>query len=147
MPLLVRVGPAVEVLAQLHAELSWTHLFSHEETGPGWSYVRDRAVAAWCGSRALRWREFAQTGVVRRLRSRSGWATGWQARMDTPQLPVVGRLQPAASLDQPPLPTLSRRRLRMRRNTPSRVATVAAGGAERARRRRPPRAPAGCSPC
>jgi deoxyribodipyrimidine photo-lyase len=107
MPLLVRVGPAVEVLAQLHAELSWTHLFSHEETGPGWSYVRDRAVAAWCGSRALLWQEFAQTGVVRRLRSRSGWAARWQARMDAPQLPPVGRLQPAASLDQPALPTLA----------------------------------------
>ena len=106
MPLLVRMGPAVEVLAQLHGELGWTHLFSHEETGPGWSYARDRAVAAWCKGRGLRWQEFAQTGVVRRLRSRSGWASRWQARMDAPQLPPISRLQPATSLDQPPLPTL-----------------------------------------
>ena len=107
MPLLVRVGPAVAVLAQLQAELGWTHLLSHEETGPGWSYTRDRAVAAWCAGQALRWQEFAQTGVVRRLRSRSGWAARWQARMDAPPERLAGRLQPATTIDQPPLPTLA----------------------------------------
>ena len=107
LPLLVRVGPAVEVLAQLQGELGWTHLLSHEETGPGWTYTRDREVAAWCRSQALRWQELAQTGVVRRLHNRSGWAARWQARMDAPQLPAVGRLQPATHLDQPALPTLA----------------------------------------
>ncbi|MBL8337519.1 MAG: deoxyribodipyrimidine photo-lyase, partial [Rhodoferax sp.] len=107
MPLLVRCGPAVEVLARLQAVLGWTDLLSHEETGPGWSYDRDRAVGAWCRSQGLRWQEFAQTGVVRRLRSRSGWAARWQARMDAPQLQLAGRLQPAAPLDQPPMTTLA----------------------------------------
>jgi deoxyribodipyrimidine photo-lyase len=81
LPLLVRVGSAVPVLAQLHSEVGFTHLLSHEETGRGWSYVRDIAVGAWCKNQQVIWQEFTQTGVVRRLRSRAGWAKRWQARM------------------------------------------------------------------
>ncbi|MFZ8458482.1 deoxyribodipyrimidine photo-lyase, partial [Staphylococcus aureus] len=45
LPLLVRIGSAVEVLAGLPR---FSHLLSHEETGSGWTYDRDRAVARWC---------------------------------------------------------------------------------------------------
>ncbi len=107
MPLLVRVGSAVPVLAQLHQELGYSHLFSHEETGPGWSYTRDVQVAAWCRDHQIAWQEFTQTGVVRRLRSRSGWAQRWQARMDTPLHLLHGGFTPALTLDQPDLPTLA----------------------------------------
>lgn len=107
MPLLVRVGSAVDVLAQLHGELAFTHLLSHEETGPGWSYGRDRQVTAWCASARVVMQEFFQTGVVRRLRSRSGWAQRWQARMDAPLYVLQGGFTAAVPLDQPALPTLA----------------------------------------
>ena len=107
MPLLVRVGSAVLVLAQLQQELGFTHLLSHEETGPGWSYARDVQVAAWCRANHIAWREFSQTGVVRRLRSRSGWALRWQARMDAPLHLLHGGFTPALSMEQPALPTLA----------------------------------------
>lgn len=107
LPLLVRVGAAVEVLAQLHRDIGFTHLLSHEETGPGWSYTRDLQVAAWCSSANIPWQEFTQTGVVRRLRSRSGWAQRWQARMDAPLQPDAGRFTSSVPLDQPALPTLA----------------------------------------
>ena len=83
LPLLVRVGRVCQVLGELRREFPFDHLFSHEETGSGWSYTRDLAVAAWCREQAgLSWQEFTQTGVVRRLRSRFGWAGRWQHRMD-----------------------------------------------------------------
>lgn len=107
MPLLVRQGSMTDVLAQLHAALPFTHLLSHEETGPGWSYTRDRAVARWCQGNRVVWQEFTQTGVVRRLRSRSGWAQRWQARMDAPLQVLHGQFTPAVPLDQADLPTLS----------------------------------------
>jgi deoxyribodipyrimidine photo-lyase len=108
MPLLVRVGSAVPMLAQLHQEVRFTHLLSHEETGPAWSYQRDGQVAAWCRSNQIAWQEFTQTGVVRRLRSRAGWALRWQARMGTPlHPPPAGFITPAQPLDQPALPTLA----------------------------------------
>jgi deoxyribodipyrimidine photo-lyase len=74
LPLLVRRGAMPEVLQCLRREFPFTHLFSHEETGPGWSYSRDLAVAQWCRSAGVQWTESPQNGVVRRLSSRSGRA-------------------------------------------------------------------------
>jgi len=107
LPLLVRVGSVVPVLAELHSEVAFTRLLSHEETGAGWSYARDRKVAAWCASTGIEWQEFNQTGVTRRLRSRAGWAQRWQARMDAPLHLVEGGFTAAQSLDQDALPTLT----------------------------------------
>ena len=107
LPLLVRVGSAVPVLTQLHSDVGFTHLLSHEETGSGWSYLRDVQVGAWCKARQVQWQEFTQTGVVRRLGSRTGWAKRWQARMDSPLHVLEGRLTAATALDQPALPRLA----------------------------------------
>ena len=107
LPLWIRVGSAVEVLTQLHQQLGYTHLLSHEETGPGWSYARDRQVAAWCRDAGVTWQEFTQTGVIRRLRDRAGWAARWQARMDAPLQRVSGPFQAAAGADTAPFPSLA----------------------------------------
>lgn len=88
LPLLVRTGEAVEVLAALRREFAFTQLFSHEETGPGWSYERDKAVSRWCCAQGVSWTEWPQAGVVRGLRDRRGWAARWQQRMDAPLVPV-----------------------------------------------------------
>ncbi|MCP5271700.1 MAG: deoxyribodipyrimidine photo-lyase [Burkholderiaceae bacterium] len=88
LPLWVEEGDAVPVLQALHARHGFTHLFSHEETGPGWSHDRDRAVAAWCRATGVAWHQWPQTGVVRPLKNRRGWAGRWQARMDAPQVAV-----------------------------------------------------------
>ena len=107
MPLLVRVGSAVEVFSRLLSEVPFTHLLSHEETGPGWSYTRDKEVAVWCASRRIVWQEFSQTGVVRRLGSREGWARRWQARMDAPLCTLNKAFTAAVTLNQPDLPAVS----------------------------------------
>ncbi|MGI9153497.1 MAG: FAD-binding domain-containing protein, partial [Rubrivivax sp.] len=107
LPVLVRCGEAVAVLQALRAEHGMTHLLSHEETGPGWTWERDKAVAAWCRAVGVRWTEFAQTGVVRRLRSRNGWAGRWQARMDAPQHGAVTGLPSRYGLAVNPLPRLA----------------------------------------
>jgi len=85
LPLIVRVGAMPQMLQALRREFAFTHLFSHEETGPGWSYTRDLAVAAWCRDQGVVWTESPQSGVVRRLRSRSGWAARWAQRMNAPE--------------------------------------------------------------
>ena len=91
LPLLVRSGSMPQVLQTLQREFAFTHLFSHEETGPGWSYTRDLAVAEWCRDQGVQWTEMPQTGEVRRLRSRAGWASHWAQRMNAPEaLPVAG---------------------------------------------------------
>jgi deoxyribodipyrimidine photo-lyase len=106
LPLLVRVGNATAVLTELFAKTPFTHLLSHEETGPMWSYQRDMAVARWCTARGVVWQEYTQTGVVRRLRSCSGWARRWQARMDAPRLVLQGGFAGVPGVEPSDLPTL-----------------------------------------
>ena len=89
LPVLVREGPALAVLEALRREFGFARLFSQQETGPLWSYGRDREVARWCRAHGVAWTEFPQTGVVRPLRNRQGWAGRWQARMDAPALPAL----------------------------------------------------------
>ncbi len=88
LPVLVRTGPVPEVLAALQRDFAFDTLLSHEETGSGWTYARDLAVAAWCRAQGVAWQEMPQTGVVRRLRDRRGWAARWAARMDAAEAPV-----------------------------------------------------------
>ena len=71
-PLCVMVGDAVQILAQLHESHGVAALWSHEETGNGWTYARDLAVAAWAKQAHLPWREARQFGQIRRLKSRNG---------------------------------------------------------------------------
>ena len=96
LPVVVRQGDAVAVLDRLRHEHGVTHLFSHEETGPGWTWARDRAVARWARATGVIWHESPQTGVVRPLRDRRGWAARWQARMDAPQAERWADVHPSA---------------------------------------------------
>ncbi len=106
LPLQVRTGEAVEVLAALRREFAFTHLFSHEETGPAWSYARDLAVARWCRAEGVAWTEWPQTGVVRRLKDRRGWAGHWQASMDAPCVPGPSGWRAPPGMQPSALPTL-----------------------------------------
>ena len=106
LPLLLRVGEMTQVLQDLRREFVFSHLFSHEETGPGWSYTRDLKVADWCRQQGVVWTEFPQTGVVRRLRSRSGWAARWAQRMNVPEVVCPAGFKAAPGLKPSPLPTL-----------------------------------------
>ncbi len=104
-PLVVRTGGAVAVLEALRREQGAVALWSHEETGNGWTYARDRRVGAWAKAHGLPWTELPQFGVIRRLRNRDGWAARWEARMRQPQATEPGALEPLPGLDIGAIPT------------------------------------------
>ena len=106
LPLVLRVGEAVDVLAQLRRAWRFDQLFSHEETGPGWSYTRDIAVARWARAEGVAWSEWPQTGVVRRLKDRRGWAGRWQRRMEAPQVATPAGWRAAPGFVPSALPNL-----------------------------------------
>ncbi len=91
--LVVRVGEAVAVLSALHAATGFERLWSHEETGNGLTYARDRAVKRWAREAGVTWSERTQTGVVRGLRDRDGWARRWDARMSEAGVPAPLRVR------------------------------------------------------
>ncbi|MEM7746293.1 MAG: FAD-binding domain-containing protein [Pseudomonadota bacterium] len=87
-PLVVRTGDPVEIFEELRSTSEDMAIFSHEETGDGWSYARDMRVAAWARDRSVPWTEIPQAGVIRRLATRDGWAREWDRRMASDPLPV-----------------------------------------------------------
>lgn len=103
-PLVVRAGDVVGVLEALRREHGISALWSHEETGNGWTYERDRRVAAWARAHGIPWHETPGGGVVRRLRSRNRWASQWEARMAPAPLPEPA-LAPVSGIDPGPIPT------------------------------------------
>ncbi len=104
-PLLVRVGEVVDVLQALADEFSIDVLWSHEETGNWQTYQRDIAVRRWAKARGIPWHELPHTGVIRRLKSRDGWANAWEEYMRSPLAKKPERLQPVPEIaigDIPP---------------------------------------------
>jgi deoxyribodipyrimidine photo-lyase len=104
-PLVVRKGDMIEVLGDLAQQVHIAGLWSHEETGNGWTYTRDKQVARWCRERAIPWTECPQNGVIRRLGSRNGWASKWDALMAQPVVDPPRALTPLGLLsDAVPTP-------------------------------------------
>ena len=87
-------GDAVEALAAIHALWPFGRLVSHQETGNGATFERDRRVANWCRIHNVVWDEFTQDGVIRRLKSRNGWAKRWDGRVRRPLLEAPERMPP-----------------------------------------------------
>jgi deoxyribodipyrimidine photo-lyase len=104
-PLVVRTGVVEEVLEQARRRFAVAGLWSHEETGNGWTYARDRRVAHWAERHGIPWIEIPQFGVNRRLRSRDGWARRWEARMAEPVAPPPQALPPLGGLDPGVIPS------------------------------------------
>ncbi|MEO1174537.1 MAG: deoxyribodipyrimidine photo-lyase, partial [Myxococcota bacterium] len=82
--LVTRVGEVPEVFDRLLGEVPFERVWSHEETGNRLTFNRDRAVARWCKTRGVEWREIPQHGVFRPHPKRDGWAQRWRRRMDKP---------------------------------------------------------------
>jgi len=80
-PLVVRSGVAVTVLETLRKEIGFDAIWSHEETGNRLTYQRDLDVKQWVEFQRISWYEIPQNGVVRRLKSRDGWAKIWEHRI------------------------------------------------------------------
>jgi deoxyribodipyrimidine photo-lyase len=105
--LTIRIGEAVAVLEALHQDLGIAALYSHEETGTWASYQRDLAVKAWAQDHGIPWHESPSNGLVRRLKSREGWAQIRNKRMAMPLLAAPLAITGVDGLDPGPWPTLA----------------------------------------
>ena len=103
-PLVVRIGAIEQVLERAHRQFGVAGLWSHEETGNGWTYARDRRVADWARQHGIEWQEIPQFGVIRRLSRRTGWAKRWEERMAEELSAAPPRLTPLPRLDPGALP-------------------------------------------
>ncbi len=98
-PLVLRSGAIEAVLEDLRQSQPLDALWSHEETGNAWTFARDLRVRAWCAAHRIAWHERRQTGVIRRLASRDGWARRWDRQMRHEPIPVPRRVMPVMGID------------------------------------------------
>ncbi len=110
-PLILRTGDAVDVLARLTRQHGITRILSHEETGNLWTYARDIRVAAWARAQGIDWQEVPQSGVIRRLPSRDGWARLRDGYMAGPALPPPATLVPIRGVEPGTIPSARALRL------------------------------------
>lgn len=103
-PLVVSVGEALPVLQEFTRQFRFT-LRSHEETGNGLSYARDKAVRRWLRESGIERHELPTNGIVRRLADRDDWAGLWQERMRPAPLAAPERLQPVPQVELGAIPT------------------------------------------
>jgi deoxyribodipyrimidine photo-lyase len=90
--LIVRNASILEVFTEIvdilkHKGLTLSSVYSHEETGLGHTYKRDKEVAVWCSKRKINWLEFPTNGVVRGLKNRDQWQRIFVQSMQKPALP------------------------------------------------------------
>ncbi|MGI1661121.1 FAD-binding domain-containing protein [Palleronia sp. KMU-117] len=104
-PLALRVGNAAAVLQALHDAHGVTAIVSHEETGNLWTFARDRRVAAWARAVGLPWVELPQSGVVRRLKGRDGWAAARDGVVFADAAPTPAALRSVPGLDPGAIPS------------------------------------------
>lgn len=90
--LVVRVGSVETVFSTLFDQLPTATLWSHEETGNGWTFARDRNVERLCAERNTVWHEYPQIGVKRGLRDRDAWARHHGAFMAKPEVAVPQKI-------------------------------------------------------
>jgi deoxyribodipyrimidine photo-lyase len=111
--LVVRVGDAVAVLEELRQSIGIAALFAHQETGPLWTFARDRRVRAWARQHGIPFGEPRQGGAIRALPSRDGWARRWERFMREPMPPApalralkldIGAIPSAEELELAPDP-------------------------------------------
>ena len=79
-----QVGDAIEIFENLNNEYGIERILSHEETGNSWSYERDKKVSRWCETLEIKWIEYSNNGVVRKLKDRDFWKRERDARMRIP---------------------------------------------------------------
>jgi len=103
--LVIKVGSALETLQSLAQDYDIKAIFSHEETGNGWTYQRDLRVKSWCQAQSIHWQEYQQFGIERPLISRNGWAKGWESYMRQDIIPTLETLSSAPNIASDSIPS------------------------------------------
>lgn len=82
--LTIRVGDAETILKSLVIEHDVKAVYAHEETTIKWASARNKRISTMLKDHGVVFEEYQQTGVVRSLESRDGWAKLWYQFMGAP---------------------------------------------------------------
>ena len=71
----------ITVFEKLSEHYQIQKIFSHQETGNKVTYDRDLLIQQFCFENSIKWEEYQQNGVVRKLKSRQVWDQLWKQKM------------------------------------------------------------------
>ncbi len=77
-------GEATDVFQAIAEQYQVARMFSHQETGNGLTFERDRAIGSFCRKHQIRWTEFPTNGIIRGIRNRKDWSRHWYQTMSHP---------------------------------------------------------------
>jgi len=83
----------ISALEKLLRKHPFQRIYAHEEIGIERTFARDRAVIKWCQQNNIEFKEFAQTGVFRRLKNRDSRHKLWKKFSNSPLLPIPKSLR------------------------------------------------------
>ncbi len=130
-PLIVRQGPAVEVLADLHERFPRMTVWRHYETETADVRARDARVREWCRAAGVPLHERFHRGAFPGLESRDDWSDRWEERMAQPLIPSPDQIRAVADLPPGPLPTVEDLPLRDEGLDPDQMQAPGEGAAHR----------------
>lgn len=95
-PLQIYTGQAAGVFKTLAERYNITHIWSHQETGNGWSYTRDIAIKNWCETDGITWLQPPQHPIKRGRLNRDEYSSVVRDFYDSSiyPTPAKGILQP-----------------------------------------------------
>ncbi|MBY6116437.1 DNA photolyase family protein [Mameliella alba] len=99
--LVIRHGAAVDQLEALRQETGARRMVSTQETGTGWSFARDRAVAGWAAGQGVTWEEMPHSAIRRGHHDRDHWSRHRNAVMARAPVAAPAHLPPVAVPSQP----------------------------------------------
>ena len=76
--------PVLSGLYKISAHYVISQIFSHQETGIGLTFERDKQVKQFCLEKGITWKEYKQQGVDRGRKDRTAWSRQWHAFMEKP---------------------------------------------------------------
>ena len=81
LKLIIRIGNIQDVIKEFMEIFHVKSIYSHEETGNGWTFKRDQDLRCFLKNKNIRWYEYKQFGVFRGLKTRKYWSQRWEQHM------------------------------------------------------------------
>ncbi len=80
----VSLSNALQQFQELSREYRISEVYSHAETGVGFTFKRDLEVADFLTSQGIGWKESQGNGVIRKLSDRTDWRRQWYSHVKAP---------------------------------------------------------------
>ncbi len=81
-PLVIRIGTVQDIFEEINNKFCINGVYSHQETGDYYTYIRDQKIGKWLKSKNIKWQQYMQFGVFRGKIDRNKWSKMWQQQLD-----------------------------------------------------------------